>query len=217
MAWSHSALEQFNTCPKQYYHTKIKKDVKEVFGADADYGSKAHKFFEDYLKGIGELPLDLVQHRKMLDKMRDAPGKGYGEQKLALTKEYAPTGFFDRDVWGRAIVDYMKVNGSKVVIADWKFGKMKDDFQQLNIFIAFIAAYMPEVDTFTAAFYWAKEKQFTQIKRTRAEVPEIWNGIIPRVQKLEVATKTLDFPARPSGLCKKYCPVTSCPNNGGFL
>lgn len=217
MAWSHSALDAYNTCPKRYYHVSIKRDFKEDFGAEADYGSKAHKFFEDYLIRGKALPLDLFHHKRFLDQLKNAPGEQFGEQKLGLTADFAPTGFFDSDIWGRAIIDYLKVKGNTAVIVDHKFTKkIKDDTQQLLIFILFTAAYFPEVKKFHAMFYWAKQKKFTAVQHTREDLPALWNGIIPRIRNLEKAQANCEFPPKESGLCKKYCPVTSCPHNGGY-
>lgn len=216
-SWSHSKLEAYATCPKRHYHISVKKDFKETYGAEADYGSKAHKFFEDYLLKGTPLPMDLQHHGKMLDKIKAAPGEGYGEQKLAINRDYEATGYFDTDTWARGQVDYLKINGSAAAVFDWKFGKMKEDMQQLQIFALFVAIYRPQVERITSAFYWAKDKKFTKVTYTRDEVPALWNGLLPKINKLEVAYKTLDFPAKPSGLCKKYCPVTSCPHNGGYV
>lgn len=216
IAWSHSALDSFATCPKRHYHVKVKKDFKETFGPEADYGKMVHKAFEDYLLKNKKLPMDLQHHAKILDKLKAAPGEKYGEQQLAITPEYDPTGWFDNDVWSRAIIDYMLIHENKAKIFDWKTGKIKDDFDQLKLFILFISIFRPEVDEFTAAYYWTKGKQFTTFKATRADLPQLWNELLPKVRKFEIAHKTTDFPAKESGLCKRYCPVLTCPHNGGY-
>ena len=145
-----------------------------------------------------------------------ASGDMHTEQKMAITNEFQPTGFFDADVWGRAIIDLLLINHERkaAVIVDWKFGKMKDDWAQLDLFICFIAVYFPELESYAASFYWAKEKKFVTKKVKREDVPELWNGILPRIARLDNAIKTTDFPANPSGLCKKYCNVTSCVHHG---
>ena len=43
---------------------------------------------------------------------------------------------------------------------------------------------------------------------TREEVDRWWEQeLLPRVNDLERAWKENDFPPRPGGLCRKYCPV----------
>lgn len=215
VAWSHSALATYESCPKKYYHLKVLKDFKESFDNPAALEGKAnHKHFEDRMVKGAKLPMELMHHEKYLAQILAAPGDQYGEQRLALNGQFEPTGFFDRDCYGRAIIDYMKVNGENAIIIDWKFGKMKDDFAQLKLFAAFASVFMPEVNNFTCLFYWAKEKQFTKEKYHRDDLPQLWNEILPRVHSLEAAIKTTDFPAKTSGLCKRYCPITSCPHCG---
>jgi hypothetical protein len=216
IAWSHSALDTFDLCPKKFYHTKLKKDFKESFNSAADYGQQAHKHFEDRLLLGKKLPLDLMQHETFLARIAAAPGDKYGEQKLAINNRYEPTGFFDSDVYGRAVVDYMIVHKHTCLIFDWKFGKMKDEDDQLRLFIGFASIFFPEVTDFVASYYWAKDKCFTRLAAKREELTNaVWHGVTQKVQRLELAVKTTDFPPRPNGLCKKYCPVTTCPHNGG--
>lgn len=212
--WSFSNLDLFETCPKKYYHLRVAKDVKDEGNAMSNYGQEAHKHFENRLVYGTPLPLDLRHHEKFLVKLCAAPGKGLGEQKLALTRDFEPTGFFDADVWVRGIVDYTKHNAPSLVIVDHKFGKMKEGFAQLELMAAMLMACMPEIEKTSALYYWAKEKKITSIKFTRDDIPEIWGKFLPRVNRMETAWKTTEFPAKQNYLCKKYCPVKSCPHHG---
>lgn len=212
--WSFSNLELFEMCPKKYYHLRIKKDVQDKGNPMSDYGFEAHKHFEGRLVKGKKLPMDLLHHEKFLAKLVAAKGEGLGEQKLALTRDFQPTGFFDTDVWVRGIVDYTKHNAPHIVIVDHKFGKVKEGFTQLKLMVAMLFAYLPEMETATGMYYWAKEKRITSIKFTRADLPDIWSEFLPRVEQMELAVKTTDFPAQQNFLCKKYCPVKSCPHHG---
>jgi hypothetical protein len=42
----------------------------------------------------------------------------------------------------------------------------------------------------------------------------LWNRLLPEVKKMEQAYVTLDYPPKPNGLCRNYCPVKSCPHHG---
>lgn len=212
--WSYSNLDLFETCGKKYYHLRVSKDVKDTGNAASNYGFEAHKHFEDRMMKNKALPLDLKHHEKFLLKMEEAPGVRMGEQKLALNRDFEPTGFFDDDVWVRGIVDYTKHNGSHIVVVDYKFGKMKEGFDQLDLMVAMLMAYMPELETATGMYYWAKSKKITSKKYTRDDIPDIWGRFLPRVEAMEEAWKTTEFPAKPNYLCKRYCPVSSCPHHG---
>ena len=56
VAWSHSALNTFTTCPKKYWHEKIKKDVPFTESDASRYGKEVHKAFEDYIGKGTKLP-----------------------------------------------------------------------------------------------------------------------------------------------------------------
>lgn len=214
-AWSYSTLTNYETCPKQYWHYKVARDVREKKSTAADYGIEAHKAFEDRLIKGKSLPLDLQHHEKVLKPLADAPGQGMPEQKMALTVDLQPTGFFDDDVWCRAIADFAKVNGSRAILVDHKFGKMKEGFEQVEMQAAVLFAYLPDVEQITAGYYWAKAKRLPRKVLTRGDIPRIWNIFLPRVSKFEEAHKRDEFPARRNGLCRRYCAVTSCPHHGG--
>lgn len=216
-AWSWSALDMFEQCPKKYYHLKVKKDFREDFSGEvAEYGNRAHKAFELFFDKDKPLPMDLKHHLKRIEKIKQAPGAQYVEQKLALTRKFEPTGYFDSDVWVRGQADYGKIKDTTAIIFDWKFGKMKDVPDQLELMAAMFLAFNEEVDVVIASFYWAQDKQFVPYRLERKDLVRIWNKFLPRVDKVETAIKTTDFPAKTSGLCKRYCPVLSCPHNGKY-
>lgn len=216
MPWSFSALQSYEMCPKKYWHVSLKKDVKEPPNQAGEYGQSAHKHFENRVIIGTPLPLDLRHHEKTLAKFVAAPGVGMGEQKLAINAEFELTGYFDNDVWCRTIIDYCKVNGSHAVIADWKFGKTKEDeYDQLDLMACFMFIAMPELETITGLYYWAKDKKIDPQKYTRSNTAGIWNSLLPRVDDLEEAKRTTTFPPKPGFLCKNWCWVDSCPYKGG--
>ena len=213
--WSFSALDSFETCPKRFWHISIAKDVKEEPNEAMNFGSYAHKAFEERLKNGTPLPIDLQHHNKLLDRLDAVDAEKHTEQKLALNRDFEPTGWFDSDVYVRAITDFTMIQGDWGATFDWKFGKQKDGFDQINLVTVILFSYFPHVHTMDGAYYWAKDKQVRKDRLTRDQIPEIWNSLLPRVEVMEDAYKTTDYPARPSGLCKRHCPVRSCPHNGG--
>ncbi len=213
-AWSYSSLDLFELCPKKFYHAKIARDYKEVFGKEADYGKEVHKKFEDRLISGKRLPLDLTHHEKILARLANAPGEGMPEQKLALTIGLEPTGFFDNDVWVRCIIDYVKVNGKVLLIIDHKTGRQKEGFDQVDLQAAMMAAYMPEIENFIVGYYWTKTKTIITTKFTREGVTEVWNNFLPRVEELQAAVRHDEYPDTKNFLCKRHCVVKSCIHNG---
>lgn len=221
-AWSYSGISTWETCPNKYAQTKVTKKFKEVFsGGAAQYGQDAHKAFEMYLKCGDALPLDLIHHKKYLDKIAAVPGEGVTEQRIALTRELEPTGFFDSDCWVRGILDYLKMgqdkDGKKIgIVIDWKSGKQKDDFEQIELACCIVSRMMPEINEFRGAYYWMKTKKFTWKTFTRDELDIAWETWRRRANAMEDAIKACLWPPKPNGLCNKYCIVTDCRFNSGY-
>lgn len=213
-AWSYSALDAYELCPKKFWAEKIGRIVKEKRSSVGDYGAEAHKHFENRLIKNKPLPLDLRHHENVLSKLATAPGEGMPEQKLALNRDFKLTGFFDDDVWVRGVIDFAKVNGRHLLVIDHKFGRMKEGFDQVDLMIVMMFCVLPEIETATGAYYWAKEKKVSRKKYQREDAPGIWNSFLPRVNRMKEAKKKDDFPARPNFLCKRHCLVKSCPYNG---
>jgi hypothetical protein len=214
VAWSYSALDTYQTCPRKYWAEKVSKCVKFVPNQATEYGKEVHKKFEnDLIKGT-KLPLDLRHHEPVLKKLREAPGEGMPEQKLALNHDFVPTGFFDRDVYVRAILDYVKFTETKALIVDHKTGKMFDGFDQLELAAACLSAYMPEIETFILAYYWTKEKKLTRKTLAKKDIDLVWVKYLPIVNRLQMSFKEDSWPTRYNGLCKKWCGYKECPNSG---
>ena len=213
-AWSYSALTGFELCPKKHAAEKVYKQIPYEQNEAAKYGETVHKHFENRLLKATPLPLDLRHHEPVMLKLYDAPGEGLPEQRLTLTRDLQPTGWFDDDAWCRGIVDYTKINGGSALIVDHKTGRMQDGFDQLDLMYAMMTAHMPEILSGRGAFYWTKTKRMPNKKYIQSDVSTIWAAFLPRVKRMEEAQKKEDFPAKPNFLCKSYCKVTNCPYHG---
>jgi len=211
-AWSFSAVDMFEQCPKKYYHLKVKKDVKDEDSTASQDGRFIHAaMFKRVIDGL-PLPIKLRQHEKLAKRFADAKGEKHGEMQLALNKKMEPRDWFAKDVWVRAILDLLIVRGTTAVLVDWKTGKRKERYDQLRLAAAVLSRYMPEIETFTLVFVWLKDGEVSDpVIITKAEMRGVWTEFLPRVKEITDAIKTTTFPATESPLCG-WCPVTSCPN-----
>ena len=214
--WSFSRLNAYETCPRKYHQESVLKKYPFQSNAAADFGKYAHKAFENRFSHYTPLPMDLQHHEKYLTPLMQRPGNSIVEQQMALDANFEPTGWFDSDVWTRAIVDWAKFDSGVGQIVDWKFGKRppQDSFDQVDLMVAVMMAYKPELMGVVGAFYWAKDKKFARKTCRREDVPEIWGGFLPRVERYEKAHRKIDFPPKPCFLCKAWCPVKTCEYNG---
>ena len=223
IAWSHSRVNAYLTCPRRMYEVTISKAFQDTFGPEADWGKKVHKALERRLTLGAELPSNMVQYEeqaKMVEGMhKRIGGQLLCEQQMAVTQTLKPCGWFDKLTWGRCITDVTLVNTERgcAIAIDWKTGKVKDDDRQLALQAAFIFRHYPTVDRVMSAFCWLKEGgKMVHVGFVRANETRLWKQYLPVVRELTDAATNGEWPAKPSGLCARYCPVTSCKHNGGF-
>lgn len=213
IAWSHSALQDFNTCPKAFYHKRIAKDVKESQGEAAMWGDRVHKAFEVYLQGAEAgvmLDPELEIYHGMLDDVRRKPGELFAEQKLAINKRLQPCDWFDKDVWMRGIIDVLIKDGATAWVLDWKTGKQKDDPRQLKLFALLVFIHHPEVRNCITEFRWLRTGNTTGATYFRHQESNLWGEMLPDLLRYKMAFKHEIFVPRQSGLCNGWCPVQQC-------
>lgn len=206
-AWSYSSLTKFETCPKQYYHIKVAKDVVEKPTEATIWGERVHKHLEDRVKYGTPLPDILRNYEKFVQPIADKPGIKLVEQQFAINAAMQPTGWFAEDAWCRGIVDVGILSGSKGVLLDYKTGKRKPESSQLKLFAALAFAHYESLKTVHTGFIWLKDNKMDTETFTRDGVAMVWQEFLPRVQRLERAYKENKFIPKPSGLCRAWCPV----------
>jgi hypothetical protein len=214
LAWSFSALSVFETCRKKFYHLKVAKDVKDGDSEAAAEGKAMHVALYEYVMKDKPLPIGMRPHQKTADSYKQKGAKCddiQGELKLCLNEKFEPVEWFAKDAWVRAMLDLLLVKGNTAILVDWKTGKQKDDFTQLELSAAILSRYMPEIEEFHLVFEWLRDKKRSSKKITKDDIKGVWLQLLPRVNEIEHARKTTDFPASPSGLCG-WCPVSNCPH-----
>jgi hypothetical protein len=240
-AWSFSSLSNFENCPKQFYHTRVAKDVATTQGEAALWGDRVHQYLEaglhyakgntaeaaKILSGLYNVPEDIVvQHAAIIDGGPDKAFAGYWpyveaimalphdevlpEQQFALNRALAPCDWFAEDVWCRGIVDVLLIRGSRAYALDWKTGKRKPDSQQLRLFALLVFAHYPHVQECKTEFVWLKTGERDDAVYRREQEAEMWQPFLPSLARYNAAFKQEMWAPRKSGLCRGWCPVTSC-------
>ena len=144
-AWSFSALENYEECPRQYKYRKIDK-LEEPQGAALAKGTLWHKACEFTLKGqklnegLAKAFSDFTPTAK--EQVAELVANNAApEVQIALTKNLTVTSWFGQDAWFRAILDAYYVDSNKVAhIKDFKTGQMrkvKQDQKVLSLFAAY--------------------------------------------------------------------------------
>lgn len=205
--WSYSSLTAFETCPKRYYLTRVAKKVVEPQTEATIWGNKVHGCLEARIKSGTALPEYLQAYEPMAAKIASREGKRIVEERMTLDRNFRPTKWTDATAWCRGIIDVGVVGSETATLLDWKTGKRKLDSDQLKLFAGFAFAHYPWVQKVKTGFIWLKENLIDKETFTREQIGDIWNEFIPRVQRLEIAYTEDKWPAKPSGLCRSWCPV----------
>lgn len=213
-AWSYSRLKNFETCPKRSWHYDIAKDVKEEESEQLLYGNTLHKVLADAIAKKNALPEAFKSLQPWVDKLHGGEGRLLVEQQLAITQGLEPTEWFSKTAWYRGIADVIKVVGPVALVIDWKTGKILEDGVQLALMAQCVFAHHPEVQKIRTEFVWLKEDATTRADFARGDMVSVWAGVLPRVQMLEQATLSGNFPPKPNNLCKRWCGITHCPHQG---
>lgn len=209
LPWSHTSINSFETCPRQYEELKVLKHFKQEDNEANIWGNAVHTAFEQYLKGE---PLDprFEQYRSYLDEFTARSGETFAEREYALDRNLQPCAFYGPQVWGRGIIDVLTINGHHACVDDHKTGKRKKDMQQLMIFALLVFYHHPEVLTCDVSFRWLKTNEIDSEVFQRYQIKQMWESLLPKLKNYADAFHAGVFPAKPSGLCKKYCPVNTC-------
>lgn len=205
--WSFSSLTSFETCPKQYYHKKVLKDVVEIPHEATTWGTTVHTHLENRVRNDTPLPEELAHYESLVTAITGRGGDVLVEQELAVTSDFRPTEWTSSDAWCRGIIDLGVLTGKKGVLLDWKTGKRKPDLDQLKLFAGLAFAHYPELEEVQTGFIWLKVGKIDKKTYTRDDLPAIWQHFAPRVVRLYRAYSSATFAPKPSGLCNGWCPV----------
>jgi RecB family exonuclease len=205
LSFSHTSLKDFNNCPLSFYHKRILKDVVFVQGPEAKWGEEVHKHFEDRVKLGTPLPFTLEAYEQVLAKFDGL--KHECELQMALNDKLEPTEWFADDAWVRGIADIMVwLTPKKVWIGDYKTGKRRPDFDQLELFSLLTFQHCPEVEECTTSFIWTKDKAMDTETFHRKDANKMWERVMSRIRRVYAAQEKDNWPAKPSGLCG-WCDV----------
>lgn len=144
------------------------------------------------------------------------------ELKVAVNRDLKPTGFFDKDVYGRGAIDVTTMLPDLAFVGDWKTGKTREKDFQVRVFAFFMFLTFPTLTRVDACNIWLPTLKVGQLYRFyREDLPKIWSEIFIKLAAMENAAAAESFPPRPSPLCGRIrgqaddycCPVTDCEHN----
>jgi len=217
LALSHSKVNTFDLCPRQYKLQYIDKAFP--FDGDNPYfikGQKLHKQLEDYV--IAKLSGDDKNLPKLSAAARNATGiidnlmakfpDAYPEQKLCVDKAYKKCAWFDNSkAYWRAIIDFLVMSETEAVVIDWKSGKVRnyDGWGgQLHLTAFLLFMLKPKLEVITSAYLYIEHKQTVPVKLTRDDLPKLKAYF--EAKYIEVNSDT-EFEPKRNQYCN-YCQAT---------
>lgn len=210
--WTASSLSSYQTCPYKWFKERISKEFQMPRGEAAIWGEKVHKALENAVNNGDPLPENCAKYKPIVDKVVSMPGEHLAEHKFAISDAFEPAPW--TKCWSRGIADLVVKQGDTAVILDYKTGKRKPS-SQLMLYAGYAFVHFPEVEKVHTGFIWLKDHKIDRDTYTREQLPDIWNEFLPVVARMRLSFEKDNWPQRPNGLCKAWCPCTDCPFHGG--
>ncbi len=217
IAWSYSTLSLYQQCPKKYYHLKVAKDIKEPQSEAMLFGNEIHKIAENYVVNGTPVPEKYKQIEAALESVRNIEGEKLCENKLGLTPELEPCGFFDKNVWWRGIADIIILQGDRALTIDYKTGKKSQyaDLKQLEVVSLAIFKHFPQVKKVKAGLMFLFADDFVKADYHAEAQEELWGPWFSEVGQLQASVENNIWNAKPNFTCRGWCPVKTCVHNEG--
>lgn len=211
--WTVSKYKKYVTCPRQFGEVTVKRNFSETFPADQQrWGDEVHRAMQYAVMHGMPLPSSMKQYQPVIDQVKRAPGTKVAELRLAIDRSRGPCDYNAAGWWHRGMLDLVILRHRTAVILDWKTGKRKDDREQLMTNALLVFAHHEAIDTIVSSYIWLASGESSKVTFTRDQIPAYWNELNPTLEAIEWSMKNDVYPERPSGLCRGWCPVTTCPH-----
>ncbi len=211
MRHSHSSLEQFKTCPYQYYRERVTNDVEQALHRAAEVGKHVHEVLERSI----HKPTPPKGYEPVIKSIQNLQERMNGaniqcERVLKLNDELEPVADDDPTHF-IGVIDVLIVNSPYAFVVDYKTGKRKDSFTQLERYAFATFQYYPDVSDIMTGYYWLKHGKIDWYRFTRANAYDrIRFELEMAIGAVENAKVNDNWPKKTSGLCNGWCSVDDC-------
>lgn len=179
-SWSFSTFNDYQNCPLLVRFKKVDK-IKEPENPDPNSplvrGNRIHKLAEDYSLGkIKRIPKELELFVDEFKELRKKKKILNVEQELAVDIDWNPCSWKAWDVaWLRAKIDLSYVDGDRLIIVDYKTGKVnRRTIQQLELYAVLGFIFGPDHITEVQCEYWFLDHGVIVPDETENEEPLIF-------------------------------------------
>lgn len=215
-AHSYSNLNTYDTCPRKYEWQYVFKH-KEPKSDQQLWGIRVHEALERRVQYKAPLIGEYEQYEwcaKPILAMEAMGAAVLTECKFAVTKEGTTTEFFGKDVFLRGVTDVFIVGERTGQNIDYKTGRPKHDFNQLELCNLLAFAKFPQLEQIESRYLWLQAQKSTHRVMNRSDMPKVLDKWIPIIERVEGSITSGVFKEKPNGLCREYCACLECPHNG---
>lgn len=209
--WSYSSYKTFITCPLQYKHKYVLKDVKDPGNDASRYGTAVHLALEQLVRDGLPLPDQFQQFMPMVAPVLAWRGEMHCEFKMALGFDLKPCDFWDKNYFVRGVADIAYVKGTRGRVLDWKSGKSAKyaDIKQLELMALMMFKHFPQLERIDGALLFLVANKPIRATFLKSDSKAAWMRWLYEVSRMEKALELDNFGPRPNNLCR-FCPVKSC-------
>lgn len=215
VVWSHSALKEYEQCPRKYHETRVLKKHPFKDTEATLYGKELHRAAELYIGEGQPLPPQFQFIQDALDALAKKPGRKLVEHQMALTERLAPCDWRAEDVWVRGIADLLIVDDDNLSarVVDYKSGSNKyPDIDQLKLMALMVFAHFPHIRSVKTALLFVVKNDMVTYETSVDKAPEMWWGFRERVARIAASMHHDVWNPKQTPLCG-WCPVADCEHN----
>lgn len=211
-AWSYSAWDLYNTCPLKYKLEKIDR-IEVPTGPALLRGREVHDNLAKYLRGDTDAPgveIASPTARRLHEEIRAFDNKVI-EQQWAFTDQWKGTGWFDKNVWVRVVLDVgVLYDDMTAEVIDHKTGKNSGSYgDQMEIFSLAVFQRQAPVTHVTTRLSFVDYDSEVFAEHDRSELP----GLVDKWrEKVRPMFEDTEFLPRPNDKCR-FCHFRR--SNGG--
>ena len=210
--WSHSALKDYEGCPRRYHEVKVLKSYPFTDTQATLYGKELHTAAELYIKDDKPLPPQFAFIQDTLEVLKAKPGRKLCEHEMGVTSDLRPCGFMDKDVWVRGIADLLIIDDDNLTawVVDYKTGNNKYPVRdQLRLMSIMVFKHFPHIRKVNSALLFVVKNDMVKHSMTVDEMDAEWWKYRERVSRIASCIDNDVWNPTRTPLCG-WCPCTGC-------
>lgn len=207
---SYTSMSLYDKCPRRFYEEKVLKMHPAQESEAMRFGNAVHKAIEDYVLGkpLGQIA---STYKSTIDAALSKGTTYHPEVKLAVTKDWKTTGFFDNDAYIRGAADLIVTNETEIGYSfDWKTGSAKyASVTQLDLMNVMTFAKFPNLQAIKSGLIFLVNPSVKFCINERSKSERSIATWLAKADEIDSAIASGVLPEKPNNFCGN-CPC-NCP------